>query len=622
MVHLNPERLEALGPAEHVLQTLTRPVDHAVHNRPGMVTPAPDTALGVRWQPVTWKEENGDRVVYGIERAGRGTRQRRLGVLQEDGRVLDGEREVGEYRKPGLFPEVVAYLYRKVAEVWRLDNEFAARLASWSFAQDYRDLKVILAAFMLVQSRSGEPVREHGEIIFHDEDYRAIGEAMCLLRGKHDLNPKLLLRVGEVLELDEVAAINRELGFGRSGRNPAYGRYHKAVEKWLRHREQNPAMLEGLVKAGFRTTVMRLCRKVGYRPESPRFFEVLRWKQTQAQDGRRTMAIGDEVAAAETWEGLSEVEICTRIMSERPGYKRIIGMLPAELGLTRAVMAAAIEAGSLSDADLIILTPTIEELGLLEVEAIKTRWQLAMTRAENQRAANIARRVRKAETAEALQEAADTATRKALEEVTRNLRVYVVVDKSGSMQQSLARAKLYLTRMLQGFPPERLHISVFNTVGTEITLKSPTAAGVEFAFRGHNAGGGTYYAAGVRALAHHKPEPGEDALFLFVGDEGEYNCDLLVRSFASAGIEPAAFGLLKVPGQNGSIVRDAAAAMGIPCFPIDEEMFDDPYAVTRTLSHLIASTPVQAANMGAGVPRKTLVEIILETRLLEKPVWA
>ncbi len=619
MVEITQERREALGPAERILETLTRHVDHAVHNRPGMVTPAPEQATGVRWQPAAWKEEDGEKVVYQMD--GRGSRSARVGVLQESGKIVDGDREVGEYRPPGLFPEVVAYLYRQIAEIWRLDNEFAARFASWAFTQDNRDLKVLLAAFMLVQSRSGEPVREDGEILFHDDDFRAVGESMCLRRSKHDLSPRLLLRIAGVLELPEVAAINRELGFGRSARKAAHGRYYKTVEKWLRHREKNPAMLDGLVKAGLRTTVMKLSRKVGYKPASERFFAALRWKQKQADDGRREIAIGEEVPQAESWEGLSEAEICQEILRQRPDYKRMIGRLPSKLGLTRAVMAAAIEAGSLSDADFVILTPTIEELGLLEIEPIEERWKKAMSRAENRRASNVAKRVRRAETAEALEDAADAATRKALEEVTRNLRVYVVVDKSGSMEQSLERAKHCLARMLQGFPQERLHVSVFNTYGTEITFKSPTAAGVEFAFRGHAAGGGTCYHMGVRALAHHKPADDEDALFLFVGDEGDFHRGEMAREFERIGIRPAAFGLLKVPGHSGNVVTDTAAALGIPCFSIDEEMFDDPYSITRTLSHLIASTPVGAGS-GTATPRKTLVETILETKLLEKPVWA
>lgn len=40
--------------------------------------------------------------------------------------------------------------------------------------------------------------------------------------------------------------------------------------------------------------------------------------------------------------------------------QRIVGMLPTEVTLTRAIVAAAAEAGSLSDNDLILLTPSLE----------------------------------------------------------------------------------------------------------------------------------------------------------------------------------------------------------------------------------------------------------------------
>jgi hypothetical protein len=73
------------------------------------------------------------------------------------------------------------------------------------------------------------------------------------------------------------------------------------VEKWLAYREENTKLLEGLVKAGFRTSVIELARRVGYKPTSPKFFQILRWKQVQAQDGRREVAVGQEIAKAETW---------------------------------------------------------------------------------------------------------------------------------------------------------------------------------------------------------------------------------------------------------------------------------------------------------------------------------
>jgi hypothetical protein len=609
------DRIEALGPAERIIATVIGHADHMVHNRPGLVVEDRSAPGGVTWAPVTHRVQDGAKIVYKLQKQGRKSVEVKAGALSDDGTIRDGNRVVGRYQPAGLFPEIAAHLYRQVAEVWRLDNEFAARWASYAFAQEHKDLKVVLAAFLLVQDRKGEPVKEDGKILFADEDYRNVGEAMCLLRRAdgRDLNPKLLLRVGELLELDAVAAINRELGFGASARNAALGRYPKVVEKWLRYREQNPKMLAGLVKAGFRTTVIRLAQKVGYKPSGPEFFRTLRWKQKQATDGRRTIAIGEAVEAAESWEGLGEAEVCARIVETAPDYKRLVGLLPKTVGLTRAVMAAAIEAGSLSDTDLILLTPTLEDLGLLSIAEIKTRWVEATEKAENQRAANIAARVRTAAVKETLEAAADAAVKKAAAEVERGLRVYVIVDISGSMQGAIERAKVYLTKFLQGFPLERTHVAVFNTTGREVVMKHASAAGVEHAFKPFAAGGGTDYGAGVKALAHHALRKDEDALYVFVGDQQ-------ASTFASAfgPVAPVAFGMLHIGAGHDNCVEMTAAALGIPCFRIDEATFQDPYAVTRTIRNLIASTPVQAA-VGQ---RKALVPTILETKLLEKPVWA
>jgi hypothetical protein len=624
------QRIEALGPAEQIITTLTRFTDHVVHNRPGMVVKDANHARGVRWSPVIWKEEDGKKVVYESRKVGRKRQRVKVGVMNGTSQIKDGRKVIGEYRKPGLFRESAAYLYRQVAEVWKMDNEFAARWASWAFPQENRDMKVVLAAFMLVQNRLGDAVIEDGEVLFYDDDYRAVGEAMCLIRADKDLNPKLLLRVGDVLDLPEIAEINRELGFGVSARRPPRGRYYKVVEKWLRYREENVKMLEGLVRAGFRTTVMKLAQRVGYKPTSDQFFEILRWKQKQSADGRRTMAIGKKVKKAETWENKTEKQICQLITKEKPSWKLIAGKLPPKVGMTRAIVAASVEAGCMSDQDLIIMTPTFEELGLLKVKSVEKRWKEALEKAENQRAANIARNVKSKEAKEGLEKAVDKATEKALEEVTRDLRVYCCIDKSASMQGALERAQDYLTRFLGGFPLERLHVSVFNTVGKELEIKAPKAAAVRQAFRGHTAGGGTSYAEGVRAITHHAPKAGEDCLFLFVGDEEDNSTARLVDAIRKSETNPVAFGLLKVKSNMwggagyGSIVTDAAAQLGIPCFAIDETMFtaDDPYAVTRLLRNLIASTPVGKTVGGVAPRRKSLVEEILETKLLQKPVWA
>lgn len=622
------QRTEALGPAEGIINSLTQYTDHAVHNRPGFVVEAPESRVGVRWQQATWIASGDDKIVHTVSRV-RGRQQRtRVGVRQPNNDVVENGRRVGRWQDPGLFSEVVAYLYEQIGQVWQMDNEFCARWASWAFHnEDNRDIKVLLAAFMLVQGRFGEPVVEDGER-FLDEDYRAIGEAMCLLRpkGNKGFSPKLLLRVGDVLELPAIADINRRLGFGQSARRPILGRYPKAVEKWLHHIERNPKLLEDLVRAGFRTSVMALARKVGFKPEDERFFQILRWKQKQAVDGRRDIALGQDVAASESWNSLSEAEICEAIIAERPSYKVLTGRLPSEIGLTPAIMAAAIEAESLSDQDLIIMTPTLEQLGLLDDQDVFERWVAATDRAENQRAENIAKNVRSKEAKAVLEEAVDKAATKAAAELTRDLRVYVIVDKSGSMENAIEQAKDYLSKFVGMFPLERLHACVFNTIGREVKIESATRAGVSRAFRGHKAGGGTTYAEGVRCLVEkHKTGPNEDALFIFVGDQGDSSLDYLVDTIKKHEVLPVAFGLLHVKSgwSNGTIVRDAAAALQIPCFEISEEIFADPYAVTRTLRNIIAATPVQkGATAGQGQSRRALLSKILDTPLLQRPSWA
>lgn len=615
------QRTENLSAAERVIQAVLTHADHAYHGRPGIVT-KDSSPVGAKWESASYKEENGVKVAYFNRQSGKKTVKVRAGHLDDQGNVVDGGRTIGSYRQPGFFPEVVSWMYRQVADIWKLDNEFAAKWASYAFPQEHKDLKVVLAAFMLVQTRRGDPVMEDGVVLFHDEDYRDVGEAMCLLRrdDNKDLNPRLLLRVGELLRLPEIAAINRELGFSRSMKNPTLGRWPTAVEKWLLQRERNPKMLEGLVKAAYRNTVMALARACHYKPESENFFKILRWKQVQAKTGHRSIRVGVEVEAAESWASLSEAEICARIIATKPSYKRIVGMVPATIGLTRAIVAAAVQSGSLSNQELIIATPTLEDLGLLKIEPVKSKWEEAIAKAENQRASHIASRVKNQDTVAKLEEAADNAAQKAVEEVTRGMMIYFFVDISGSMQKAITDAKTYVAKILAGFPADKIKVAVFNTAGREVIIKHPSKAGVDASFRGIEAAGGTDYGSGVMALATHKPAPDEDVLFFFVGDE---DAPTFASSVRASKLNPMAFGLLKIGSTSDhTAVRSTASELQIPCFNIDKSIFADAYAVPRMLRNLIAATPVGVISSRTASARVSLVETVLKTELLKKPVWA
>lgn len=101
--------VENLGPAERIINTLLSYTDHLYHGRPGMVSDDARTLTGVRWVPVTYKEEDGKKVVYRLDKVGRRTTRTRVGELWADGSVRENRRKVGEYRKPGIFPECFQY---------------------------------------------------------------------------------------------------------------------------------------------------------------------------------------------------------------------------------------------------------------------------------------------------------------------------------------------------------------------------------------------------------------------------------------------------------------------------------------------------------------------------------
>jgi Mg-chelatase subunit ChlD len=627
---------ETLGPAEMIIKTLLDHSGHMVHNRPGLITEDRANPAGVNWHFCTHKVEEDKKVVYLVHK---GRPNSLVGTLWADGTVrTEDRRKVGRYQKPGIVPEVALWMYKQVAEVWQLDNEFAAKWASFAYPQESKDMKVVLAAFMLVQSRrgdpvkgdDGEPIRDDEGKVFFDDDFREVGEAMFLhtRKDKRHFDAKLIKRVYDLLCLPEIAELNRELGFGRSARKRALGRWRQAVKLWLRYREDNLPMLKGLVKHGNKWVVRKLTKCAGYKPQTQKFYEVLGWSQVQAEDGRRSIAVGETFTTEESWEGLTEAQVCEKIVAEKPGFKRLTSLVPEGVGLTRAVVAASIETGW-SNKDLVIRSTLLEELGLLKVQDIRERWEAALKAAEDQRAANIARNVKSKAVKGKLEEAADTALQQAVEEDVRAIVPIILVDISSSMAPAIEAAKTIVERFLPGFPLDQIVVIVFNTAARRVDIRHQSRAGVQQAFRGIVAGGGTAYGVGVREAARHvRPEPDKDVLMIFVGDEEDFghqgrNLNPLTQAVQASGLNPMAFGLVRLRNSAITVVQDAAVDLGVPCFKVDEAVFEDPYAIPTTIRALVAATPVgQQVGRAPAPPRVTLVDQIIQTELLRKPAWA
>jgi hypothetical protein len=534
------------------------------------------------------------------------------------GRIPRGARRVA----PGLFAPAAVHLYGTLLDIYRLDPELAARFASYAATEsDWRDLQVCLAALMLVQHRTGAPVHDDdGSVAFHDDDYRAVGVAMMLRLGQRAMTPKQVLRVAQLLETPEIAALNRSAGFADpAGRKPPLGRWPAAARRWLAHRERNAPLLDGLVTAGYKETIKALARKCGYRPATDRFFSVLGWAQKQARGGHRTVGVGGDLVLQrrERFDGLTEAEICERIVNEKLSFKDAVGRLPAGLGLTPAIMVTLLP--SLSDQDLRILTPTLESLGLLADDEIRARWEKALLTATDQRSLNVARNVRGAAVREALEVAAEAAVSNAVGD--EDVHVFFLIDKSGSMQGAIEKSKETLVRILAGFPPERLHIATFDTMGRVLRPKATSRAGVTHLLSVVNAGGGTVHGAALRALrvAEVDVPAGAALVVIVVGDEAGESGSAFAGAFREYRYQPAAMALIVNVDhgwQRGSTVRDAAAGLGVPFSEIQVAQFDDPYQVTRVLKTLL-DAPI-AARSGPVVTYPWLDKVI-STPLLVAP---
>ncbi len=568
-----------MGPAEKLLDVVLGSSAHLWHNRPGIN------------QNGTWVAAKGQaKNVRGI-------------------RV-----------QPGLFVPAAVALYTRLLEIHKLNADLMAHLASYALVEtDWRDLKVACAALMLVQTRAGAPIHDDdGTVAFYDDDYRRIGEAMVLWYQKKSarmLTPKAVLRIAELLEVPEIAALNRAAGFGDpAAKRAPLGRWSKAAAKYLAVRETNKAMLEGLVKAGFKQTIKNLARKVGYKPATPEFFGVLGWKQSQADDGRREVGLDNvTLVKSERFDGLSEAEICEAIVTQRLRYKDAVGRLPSDIGLTPAIMVALLP--TLSDRDLRQLTPTLEDLGLLSVPEIRGRWEKSIETATDQRGLNIAKNVRDAGLKEKLAESADNAVKKAVASATAeaDIRVMFLVDKSGSMQGAIETSKDVLGKMLAGFPLEKLHVATFDTMGQVLKPKAASSVAVKHMLAPIKADGGTIHAAAVQALHRDGVRVPADAklIVIVVGDEAGESGATFANAFGVNGYTVAALAMIVAGTRGGTTVRDAARTLAVPFSEVTAAQFDDPYHVTRVLTALLE------APVSASVPTPGLVEKVMKTKLLE-----
>jgi len=256
---------------------------------------------------------------------------------------------------------------------------------------------------------------------------------------------------------------------------------------------------------------------------------------------------------------------------------------------------------------------------------IRKRWEKAIAEATDQRALNIAKNVRSNELKTKLEEASDNAAKKAVAEASRAdqpVDVMFLIDKSGSMEGAIDKSKEALSRILAGFPQERVHIASFDTIGTVLRPKAPTRAGVQHMLSSIKAGGGTVHASAVRALyqAGVRIPTGHKLIVIVVGDEAGEDGSHLARAFGEMGYDVAAIAILvSVSGTRGMTVQETARALSVPYSEVQIDQFDDPYNVPRVLATLLEAPKLGPGMTGGAYAQSAWLEKVLKTPILQLP---
>ena len=134
------------------------------------------------------------------------------------------------------------------------------------------------------------------------------------------LTPKAVLRVAELLETPEIAALNRKAGFADpASKKPPLGRWKRAAAKWLAAAREEPAHAPGPGEGGLQGDAQEA------RPQG-RLQARDRRRSSRCSAGSRSRrrratapwaSTASSCAKRERFDGLSEAEICEAIETQK-----------------------------------------------------------------------------------------------------------------------------------------------------------------------------------------------------------------------------------------------------------------------------------------------------------------
>jgi hypothetical protein len=170
--------------------------------------------------------------------------------------------------------------------------------------------------------------------------------------------------------------------------------------------------------------------------------------------------------------------------------------------------------------------------------------------------------------------------------------------------------------IVQGFPPEKLHIASFNTTGTVLKPRHHSAAGVQHMPQGHRRKrwNGLWLSHHRTARQWRAPAVGAELIIFAVGDEAGEAGESFAQNIQNSGYTPRAFAHIVNVARNesrGTTVRRAAEVLRVPYTEVNVEQFTDVYQVQRTLKAVLEAQPYRE--------KGSMIEKIMQTELLLSP---
>jgi len=509
-------------------------------------------------------------------------------------KLMDGRNEIKVKGKGGQVETIkenrLAPVWNTFADLAEKDPLFLAHFTSYAVRkiQD-KDLLVLATLASTLSDADGTQFSVGSE--YRKPNWRIVGQAAV-----QSLDPKLVLRVLQLAHKKEK--------FGSKAEAQHFSKHLRtAVRKYLRYREANPKALDGVVKSGLSNVYKRLYRLARVAP-SPEACRILRWEQKPGFPGANVELEKSRFDFA----NLSDVEVAEKIRAERLSPMAVLGALPGKIS---PVVAASILEQSSGD-QAVILTEMFEEQGLLKNAEVKTIYAAKIKTAKN--ALDRVERIQSDMAAETKAILAAAKSEKRKDDVGDFGKVFVHIDKSGSMQNAIQLAVDCGSTLAECVksPESNFHWGVFNETGQVLpTPKSFEKAAFQAALYGQRAGGGTdclaLYAC-ARQLGCHTD--------IYITDQGHTGRDLsaMIDGFRRIGLsDPRLVVIVDVREAayiraQGTPLKNAFEAKGIPVVMLEP---------AKLKESALVSQAVKAAFRG----QKAILDEVLAEPLLSLPKW-